>query len=267
MLSERRFCVNEGSERPDWRATRSGAVPCQRAASSPGRRDLPNHKTTVSFGSADSDVFTYDANTGRLAQYKFNVNAQSVVGNLTWNANGTLQTLGITDPLNSANSQTCTYGYDDLVRLSSAGCGATWSQTFSFDPFGNISKSGTFQPTYNTMNRYQTLPGFTPSYDASGNLLNDSFHQYTWDQNFGNVLSIDTVGLTYDALERRVAQPSSDPCTTQPGGAPFVALFATVGNGSQLAFVVIPVASALAVIFSTDGLDSFTRTGPGSPKT
>ena len=79
----------------------------------------------------------------RLSQYKFHVNAQSVVGNLTWNANGTLQALAITDPLNSANSQTCTYGYDDLVRISSAGCGATWSQTFSFDPFGNISKSGT----------------------------------------------------------------------------------------------------------------------------
>ncbi len=177
-----------------------------------------------------------------------------MIGNLTWNANGTLQTLAITDPLNSANSQTCSYGYDDLVRISSAGCGATWSQTFSFDPFGNISKSGTgtFQPTYNTMNRYQTLPGFTPSYDANGNLLNDSFHQYTWDQNFGNVLSIDTVGLTYDALGRMVEQNRSGSYTQIVYSPTGEKLALMNGQTLQKAFVALPTGAT--AVYTASGL-------------
>src|SRR5207302_4793798 len=46
----------------------------------------------VTLGSADNDTFSYDRNTGRLTQYKFNNGAtpQTVQGDLTWNANGTL---------------------------------------------------------------------------------------------------------------------------------------------------------------------------------
>jgi len=49
---------------------------------------------------------TYNPNTARITQYKFNVNNQSVVGALTWNANATLQKLAITDPFNNADNQT-----------------------------------------------------------------------------------------------------------------------------------------------------------------
>ncbi|MGB7847735.1 MAG: hypothetical protein WBL63_19140 [Candidatus Acidiferrum sp.] len=80
-------------------------------------------QTTVTFGSGDSDVFNYDANTLRMTQYQFNVNGQSDKGTLTWNANSTLRQLAITDAFNSGDNQTCTYGYDDLVRLASANCG------------------------------------------------------------------------------------------------------------------------------------------------
>ncbi len=48
--------------------------------------------TQVNFGSGDSDVFAYDSNTLRMTQFKFNVGAQSFVGGLTWNANGTPST-------------------------------------------------------------------------------------------------------------------------------------------------------------------------------
>jgi hypothetical protein len=103
----------------------------------------------VTFGSGDGDTFAYDANTGRMTQYKHNVGSKSVTGNLTWNANGSLGTLGITDTYNSSNSQTCSYLYDDLARIVSANCGALWSQTFSFatdgsgGAFGNLAKSVT----------------------------------------------------------------------------------------------------------------------------
>jgi YD repeat-containing protein len=81
-------------------------------------------------------------------------------------------------------------------------------ETFSFDPFGNITETGSiaFQPTYSTTtNRISTLPGFPtpppPAYDANGNLTNDSVHTYSWDAE-GKVLGVDTTSLTYDALGR-----------------------------------------------------------------
>lgn len=79
--------------------------------------------TTVALPSGDSDTFSYDGNSGRMTQYNFNVNGQSDVGTLTWNSNGTLANLSITDPFNASNSQTCAYVHDDLSRISSAECG------------------------------------------------------------------------------------------------------------------------------------------------
>lgn len=160
--------------------------------------------TNVTFGSADSDVYGYDANTGRMTSYQFNVNGSSVNGTLTWNANGTLKTLAITDPFNSGDVQTCNYGYDDLSRLVSANCGTPWSQTFSYDFYGNLTKSGSlsFSPGYSSAtNRYTSLPGL--SYDADGRLLNDSFHTYTWSAS-NEILSVDSNAITHDALGRIV---------------------------------------------------------------
>jgi RHS repeat-associated protein len=149
-----------------------------------------------------------------MTQYKFTVGSspQSVVGNITWNANGTLATQQITDPFNSANTQNCSYSYDDLSRLATANCGSAAAQTFSYDPFGNISKSGSpysFQPTYSTSsNRMASVGSFTPSYDGAGNITNDSLHTYTWSA-FGQPATIDSVSLTYDALDRVVEQNRS----------------------------------------------------------
>ena len=156
----------------------------------------------------NSDSFTYDPNTGRMTQYKYKYTVgatpQSVVGNLTWNANGSLGKLAITDPFNSANTQTCTYGHDDLARIASGNCGSVWSQTFTYDAFGNITKSGSnqFQPGYNlATNRMST----GASYDSNGDVLGDGLHSYAWDAET-RPTTIDTVGVTYDALERMVEQ-------------------------------------------------------------
>ncbi len=169
--------------------------------------------TRVTFGSGDYDTFSYDPNTGRMDQYQFTVGAQTENANLTWSANGTVRTLQVTNPFNAAENQTCTYTYDDLARLTKVDCGSgKWGQSFDYDPFGNIKKSVlpgatgiAWQPTYNLQNRYQTLPGATPTYDATGNLTYDSFHSYTWDGE-SRVISIDTTTLTYDALGRDVEQ-------------------------------------------------------------
>ena len=139
--------------------------------------NVASQVTDVTLGSGDSDHFTYDPNTGRMTQYKFTIGStpQNVIGNLTWNPNGSMGPLAITDPFNSANSQTCNYTHDDLSRITSTNCGSAWNQTFWFDSFGNITKTGSsaFNPTYYTSsNQIATLPGApAPTYDAFGRMV------------------------------------------------------------------------------------------------
>jgi RHS repeat-associated protein len=161
--------------------------------------------TGVTFGSLDTAAFSFDNNTGRMTQYKETINGSATFGTIGWNANGTPSSLAITDPFNALNGgKTCTFGYDDLIRVSSTSCtGSIWSQTFTYDPFGNITKTGNsaWNPGYNSATNHYTLGG--TSYDANGNLLNDTFHTYTWNSD-GQVLSVDSTGLTYDALGHQV---------------------------------------------------------------
>jgi RHS repeat-associated protein len=170
---------------------------------------------TISLGLGDSDNYAYDPNTGQMTSFTFTVGAtpKSQVGSLTWNANGTLRTVAVTDGFNLAGNNTCNYGtsaapgYDELGRLVKVDCGAAvWQQNFSYDAYGDLTKTvptgGTginWNPGYTSNNRYTSGSGAT--YDANGNLTNDTFHTYTWDAN-GHPLSIGSTTLIYDALGR-----------------------------------------------------------------
>ena len=214
--------------------------------------------TQATLGSADYDTFSYDVNTGRLTQYKFNVGSplKTDTGNLTWNANGTLQQLAITDQLNSSNTQTCTYGYDDLSRVTIANCGTPWNQSFSFDPFGNVTKAGSLNwacsTCYDTTkNRYNSTLSPSITYDLNGNLTYDTFHAYSWDVE-GKSLTIDTVSLTYDALDRMVEQNHSGTYTEtvyMPGGAKLALM---TGQTLQKAFVPLPGGGT--AVYNSSGL-------------
>lgn len=213
--------------------------------------------TQVNFGTGDSDSFSYDSNTNRVRQYQFTVNGSSLTGALGWNANGTLQTQNITDAFNSADTQNCSYSYDDLSRLVSGNCGSAAAQTFSYNAdgsgaFGNISKSGSpysFQPAYSpTTNRITSVGSCTPSYDANGDLTNDCLHTYTWSC-YGAPLTIDSVGLTYDALGRMVEQNRS--------GAYTQIAYSTTGfriailNGQSYTTAFVPLAGGVMGVWST----------------
>jgi len=214
--------------------------------------------TSVTYGSGDSDSFTYDANTNRLTQYQFTVNSQSLTGVLTWNSNHTLASQNITDPFDSADQQNCSYAHDDLTRLASVNCGAVWSQTFSYDAFGNLSKSGTqsFQPTYkdtsgNTTNRYVSIPGTTVSYDANGNVLSDGSHTYSMDS-AGRPVSVDSVNLTYDALGRMVEQNRSGSYTQIVYGPKSLKL--ALMNGQNLQKGLVPLPGGGLAVYNSSGL-------------
>lgn len=210
--------------------------------------------TAVSLGSSDSDSFTYDNNTNLMTQYKFTVNSQSLVGNLTWNSIGTLASLAITDPFNSADAQTCTYTHDDLARIVSDNCGSVWSQTFSYDSFGNIQKSGSssFSATYSSStNRMTQIGSSAPSYDANGNVTNDFLHTYSWDAN-GRPVTADGVNLTYDALGRMVEQNRSSSYTEivyTPSGANL-----TLMNGSTLQKAFVSLTGGAMAVYNSSGL-------------
>ncbi len=104
-------------------------------------------------------------------------------------------------------------GYDDLGRLLSADCGSAWQQTFSYDQYENITKSGSssWVPGYDTSTNH-ALPPIT--YDNNGNLTYDTFHHYAWyvDNKLGstdsttcNIFgSTDGTCVVYDAFGREV---------------------------------------------------------------
>jgi RHS repeat-associated protein len=194
-----------------------------------------------------------------MTQYQFNINGQSDTGVLTWNANSTLQKLVITDALaNTTDSQTCTYGYDDVVRIASANCGTAANQTFSYDPFGNIDKSGSpyqFLPNYSSStNHITTVGGVTATYDSNGNVTNDGVHTYTWDAD-GNSITLDGTGLTFDAFDRAVEKNVSGTFTEimyAPTGAKLALMS---GQTLQKAFISLP--GKASAVYTGSGLDHY----------
>jgi RHS repeat-associated protein len=153
-------------------------------------------------------TYQYDPKTLRMTGYSAALNGGTVSGTLTWNPNGSLQKLVIADAFNSADAQSCTYGADDLSRIASVNClsGSTnvWNQNFTYDAFGNITKqvptNGTgisWIPGYNASTNRYTLGGTT--YDANGNVTNDTFNTYTWDAE-GKLLSEEGYTFIYDAF-------------------------------------------------------------------
>jgi RHS repeat-associated protein len=184
---------------------------------------------TGNAGSGDNDTYTYDA-TGRMASYAFTVGSTptTMTGTLLWNQDATLRQLIISDGFNAGGTQTCNYGtstvmgYDDLGRLLNVNCGSIWQQTFSYDEYDNITKSGSSSwacsACYNTnTNQYNSILSGQISYDTNGNLLNDTFQQYNWDA-YGHPVAIapatgsGTCGssgitcVTYDASGRAVEE-------------------------------------------------------------
>jgi RHS repeat-associated protein len=160
----------------------------------------------------DKDTYTYYDTTGRMHTYAFTIGTtpKTITGTYGWNQNGTLQNVAITDPFYAVDQQTCNYQYDDLARLGSVDCGATfWQQNIAYDAYGNITKTVptngtgiTWNPGYTPANNQYAL-GSGATYDNDGNLTYDTFNHYTWD-GYGQMATINTQAITYDAFGREV---------------------------------------------------------------
>jgi RHS repeat-associated protein len=238
----------------------SGTAPVTAVTYSPTSNVNPlGSLTAVTFGSADSDGFTYDPNTGRMATYSFSVNSQTDAGTLTWSPNGTLSKLAINDQITgTSDSQTCSYSYDDLQRLSSGNCGVLWTQNFTYDSFGNITKAGSsaFAPTYSfTTNQFTAIPGRSVKYDTNGNLLTDNLNSYTWDA-YGNMSTVNTgsatVTATYDALGRMVENNAGGKYIQIIYGPNGKKLATATGQTLVKAFIALP--GGAKAIYNSTGL-------------
>lgn len=218
--------------------------------------NVASEATGLTLGSTDSDAFQFDPNTFRMTQYQFNVNGSAVTGVLTWNDNGSLQKLNITDAFNAANTQTCNYSYDDLARIASGNCGSIWSQTFSYDAFGNITKSGNsqFQPGYNENPPTNQMLAPT-TYDSNGDVLSDGLHSYAWDAET-RPTTIDSVSVTYDALGRMVEQSKSGTNTEIVYDALGNKL-ALMSGTSTLKQAFVPLPAGATAVYNASGLQYY----------
>ena len=157
--------------------------------------------------------------------------------------------MAIADTSNTANSQTCNYVYDDLERASSGLCsGSLWGQDFTYDVFGNISKSIpsgytgiTFNPSYTSGNRITGV-----SYDGDGHVTNDGTYTYTYNAE-GRMATVSGTTAVYDAFTRLVELQASSG-TQQLVYAPDGFKFAYM-NGQTVQKYIAPLTAGLQAVY------------------
>lgn len=102
----------------------------------------------------------------------------------------------VTDNLRSGGNQS--FAYDYLNRVTSASqSDGTYSESFSYDPWGNLQQSGTYSFLVNTdTNNRLNASGFT--YDAAGNLTAEgtTHHTFTYDAE-QHLSAVDSTAATY----------------------------------------------------------------------
>jgi len=110
--------------------------------------------------------------------------------------------------------------YDNLNRLSQAyTSGTNWGETFTIDPWGNLTNKGPVsgKTNYENFNAAPAsiknqLSGY--SYDAAGNLLSDGLgHSFTYDAE-NRIIATGGFTYVYDGDGKRVKKCAGNACTT-----------------------------------------------------
>jgi RHS Repeat len=111
--------------------------------------------------------------------------------------------------------------------------------------------------SYNAASNHLTMVGTAvPTYDANGNLTNDTGHTYTWDAD-GNLLSADgtAVTLTYDALDRMVEQARGTVFTEivySPNGVKLGLM-----NGQTMTKAYVPLVAGAEAVYVNGALNHY----------
>ena len=212
-----------------------------------------------------TEAFTYDPNSGRMATWTStsSVLGQVQQGTLTWNPDGTLETLLLVDSATPTPGETCSYSYDDVLRLKSVGCGSGhWGQTFSYDAMANISKTATGSPGTSFLALYGTTPsphnqvtnlGFT--YDVDGNVKVDNLgnaYAYDFYGRVNSVLGTFSLALTNDAFGRTVEWTGPTQAVYAPDGQKFAFM-----QNSTLVRYIDSMVAGMARVQNGDGTSYF----------
>lgn len=216
----------------------------------------------IGTNAADQDTFTYNG-LEQMTNYSFTVGGKTMAGSPSWNAIGSLGSLGITDGFNAGGAMTCAFSYDDIARLGSSNCGTPGSWTYGYDQYDNLTKTGTtsWNPGYTASNNHM----IGSSYDNDGNVTYDGVSTYAWDgyQKFAGVrpgataVSCGTSGSscpTYDAFGAIVE--------TSNGGTYRELMYGPTGrlaqmNGQTAISAYIPLPGGLALF--ANGTSGSTR--------
>jgi RHS repeat-associated protein len=179
------------------------------------RLQLVQHGVTrlgTAFGTG-SGPGTYSGNVGLFnKQYCYGPSVSAPAPSLlpcpNFHSKNNGNILQIPDPLNGVRAQTFTY--DNLNRLASFTNGdGSMHQSYTIDPWGNLTQSGTlsFTPTYGTNNQISASDG--AKYDAAGNLTSFNSPKFTGSYVYdaeSRITNVNSGGATYvyDAEGKRV---------------------------------------------------------------
>ena len=102
----------------------------------------------------------------------------------------------ITQMVDTISGETVSYSYDALKRLTSASSTASWTQTFQYDGFGNLTAKVLNGTTTTIAVTAATNRLTYSSYDANGNMLTGVGATFTYDERNRLATALPTSGGT-----------------------------------------------------------------------
>ncbi|MBU7028173.1 MAG: RHS repeat protein [Theionarchaea archaeon] len=144
--------------------------------------DTESLLTQLDYGNDLRATFTYDAR-GRVSTIDVKDGETSYLDlDFTYDSNSNITQLinGWRDTSSTWHSDTESYYYDGLDRLTSASC-TSWSHTYSYDKVGNRTAIDSVTYTVNTVNEVTALSdGTSFTYDSNGNRTQKTKGSDTW---------------------------------------------------------------------------------------
>jgi RHS repeat-associated protein len=142
--------------------------------------------TQLDYGNDLQATFSYDS-LDRISTIDVKNGATSFLDlDYTYDSNNNITQLvnGWRDTSSTWNSETESYSYDGLDRLTSASC-TSWSHTYTYDKVGNRTGKGSVTYTINTVNEVTALSdGTSFTYDDNGNRTQKTKGTDTWDYTY-----------------------------------------------------------------------------------
>jgi len=144
--------------------------------------DTENLLTQFNYGNNLQAIYTYDSMDRPLTIDVKDGETFYLDLEFTWDNNSNITQIvnGWRDTDTDWNSDTESYNYDGLDRLTSASC-TSWSHTYSYDKAGNRTAKDSITYTINSVNEVTALSdGTSFTYDDNGNRTQKTKGSDTW---------------------------------------------------------------------------------------